>query len=75
MAETIVFGDADDHGDLRMIESLMARFSVFDQDVAAARARARKLVVLHWQKIEAVAAALLVRGVLSGTEIDAAVKK
>lgn len=79
VAEDIKFGGyligdpdrgVDDRGDRRQIESLARRFYVSDQDVAAAHARARELVLLHWDKIEAVASALLEKQSLTGREID-----
>ncbi|MFZ2078926.1 MAG: hypothetical protein WAV38_20185 [Xanthobacteraceae bacterium] len=69
-AERIVFGGADDAGDRRQIESLARRFYVSDEDIEAARTRARQLVVSNWRKIELVAAALSARKSLSGSEID-----
>ncbi len=74
VAETIVFGSADDRGDRAQIKQLQLKYYVEDRDIEAARARARELVVLHWHEIEAVAMALLDKKTLNGFEIDALVK-
>jgi hypothetical protein len=61
-----------DRGDRAQIKQLQLKYYVSDQDIEAAGARARELVVFHWEKIEAVATALLDKKTLSGIEIDAA---
>jgi ATP-dependent Zn protease len=71
VAETIKFGDAADHGDRAQIKQFADRFFVSDQDIAAARERARELLLLHWGKVEAVAAALLKSRTLSAAALDA----
>lgn len=45
LAETIVFGDADDRGDVAQIKQLQAKYYVEDRDIEAARYPARQLVV------------------------------
>jgi hypothetical protein len=71
VAETIQFGTADDHGDRLQIESLASRYCVSDRDVAAARSRARELLIKHWGMVERLADALLHHGRLSAAAIDA----
>ena len=73
LAEIIVFGNADDRGNVAQIKSLATKYYVQDRDIAAARERARGLLVLHWDKVEAVAATLLEKKTLTGGEIDALV--
>jgi hypothetical protein len=70
VAETIKFNSADNHGDRVLIEQLAARYYIQDRDIKAARERARELLLLHWDKVEAVATALIDKKILSGTEID-----
>jgi hypothetical protein len=68
-AETIAFGDADASGDVRQIEQLQSRYYISDGDVERLRPQVRALLLQHWDKVEAVATALLERGTLSGEDI------
>jgi hypothetical protein len=68
-AETIAFGDAEDSGDMRQIKQLQSRFYISDGDVERLRPQVRALLLRHWDKVEAVATALLERGSLSGADI------
>ncbi|MFY9772827.1 MAG: hypothetical protein WAK04_21645 [Xanthobacteraceae bacterium] len=71
-AERIVFGDADDRGDLRQIKQLQLKYYVEDRDIEAARARARELLLQPkiWATVERVVANLLKKKILNGAEID-----
>ena len=65
----------DDRGDLAQIKQLQAKYYVEDRDIEAARARARELLTepKTWAAVERVAAALLEKRTLTGSEIDALV--
>ncbi len=67
-AERIMFGDGNDSGDRRQIQQLQLKYYVSDQDIEAARARARELLIKYWDAVERVAAALLDKKILSGAE-------
>jgi ATP-dependent Zn protease len=70
-AEAIAFGDADARGDVRQIERLCARYYISTADVERLRPQVHALLLRHWDKVEAVAAALLQKETLSALEIDA----
>jgi ATP-dependent Zn protease len=68
-AERIKFGDADASGDVRQIKQLQSRYYISDADVERLRPQVHALLTKHWHYVEAVAAALLERGTLSGEDI------
>jgi hypothetical protein len=68
-AERVKFGDADARGDMRQIERLCARYYVSTDEVERLRPQVHALLLRHWDKVEAVATALLERGTLSGEDI------
>jgi ATP-dependent Zn protease len=70
-AETIAFGDADASGDVRQIKQWQSRYYISDADVERLRPQVHALLTKHWHSVEAVAAALLDRGTLSGEDIAA----
>jgi ATP-dependent Zn protease len=69
-AETMAFGDEGDaRGDVRQIQQLQSRYYISDVDVERLRPQVHALLLRHWDKVEAVATALLERGTLSGEDI------
>jgi ATP-dependent Zn protease len=68
-AERVKFGDADASGDVRQIKQLQSRYYISDADVERVRPQVHALLLRHWDKVEAVATALLERGTLSGEDI------
>jgi ATP-dependent Zn protease len=71
VAESIMFGSADDRGDRVQIKQLAARYYVHDNDVERAHGRAHELIIKHWDAVERVATALLDKKTLTGAEINA----
>lgn len=57
-------------GDLKMIATYARRCGVNDRHIEALRHKVRTLLFQHWDKVEAVAAALAKHGTLSGADID-----
>jgi ATP-dependent Zn protease len=68
-AERIKFGDADASGDVRQIKQLQSRYYISDAEVGRLLPQVHALLLRHWDKVEAVATALLERGTLSGEDI------